>query len=69
MCSRRSSAAATADAAGCVSGLVPPTAHRAAAALSACATFAKTSVILLGSKPLPAAPPGQSLSAAGGAVS
>lgn len=61
----------TADAAGCVSGTasVPPTAHRAAAELSACATSAMTSAIWLGSKRLPAAPPEPSLLAVGGAVS
>lgn len=61
----------TADAAGCVSGTgsVLPTAHHAAAALSACATSATTSAIWLGSKRLPSAPPEPSLSAVGGAVS
>lgn len=61
----------TADAAGCVSGTgsVSPTAHPAAAALSACATSATTSAIWLGSKRLPAALPEPSLLAVGGAVS
>lgn len=70
-CSRRSPAAVTADAVGCGSGTgsVPPTAHRAVAALSACATSATTSAIWLGSKQQPAAPPVPSLSAVGGAVS